>query len=949
MKFSAIILCLLYGVGYAQQTPDQSVFAGRPGSIPVHPNVTDTSGLRQGWWTIAIGPKIEQIAVRAEDVAHYRIIEFKDNKPVGVVKDYYPTGILYQEMTLERMRIGKTNFLDYVNYSKPYHVYWPDGSEDLIAPNRIQCEHYVNQGNYELALPFAEQGLAATIAKLGKKHSRYQYFLLRLGRIHQQLGNYAKSESYYQEGLKAEGGYTSQIMQSLANLYNWIGNYDEAEMLSLQALAMTVKEEGKENLNYTNGLNNLGLIYSNVDLKKAETCFLEAISLERKLFNDKGLLSGTKLSNLGGVYAKQYKFALASQTIEEALSINEKITGKESMPYGLGLSKLASIKKDQLDLSAAEALSIDALASLSKSTGAASRLYKEAKIILAETYLIRKDYARAEPHFIQMKDLQLNRIMNFFPKLSESEKEAFYHSVNPNLKKFNSFCLLRYTANPSIVGELYNSQLMTKALLLNSASKWKQRIRTSGDTKLFALYTDWENNHGLLARWYKNSGDKRKIDSLETITNAQEKELSARSELFASMADRKKVSWNDVKAKLKPNEVAIEMIRISKYGLTKIVTDSSDARLPRYQQYGLTDTVYYAALLVTSMSTVPELVLFPNGNDLEQKQIKFYSNSIKSESEDNVSYRYFWKPIADKLNEIYKKKPIGDIQIYFSPDGVFNQINVNTLYNPSTRKYVLDEMTVNLVTNTKDLLIPQSQESYNQLAYLFGYPNYNLGSEDSIGPLPNKNNTRSTNYAAPLMALPATKNEVENIASLMTAHGWQPEILMGDEALEGKIKDSFKPHVLHIATHGYFQPDVGEKGNPLLRSGLMLAGANLAITGQIQEESEDGVLTAYEAMNLNLDNTDLVVLSACETGLGDVSNGEGVYGLERAFKVAGARTIIMSLWKVSDEATAQLMSTFYDNWLKGQSKRQAFINAQLALKKTYKAPYYWGAFVMVGE
>jgi CHAT domain-containing protein len=948
MKISALILCLLCGLGHAQ-IPDHLVLAGRPGNVPLHPNVTDAGGLRQGWWTIAIGPRMEQIAMRAEDVAYYRIIEFKHDLPVGVVKDYYPTGILFQEMTLEKMRVGKASFSDYVDYSQPYNVYWPDGSADLISPSRIQCENYVNQGKYELALPFAEQGLAATVSKLGKKHSQYQYFLLRLGRIHQQIGNYAKSEAFYQEGLKAEGDYRPQMMQSLANLYNWTGNYKEAEALSLQALTLTEKEYGKENLNYTNGLNNLGLIYSNLDLKKAEVCFLEAISLERKIFHDKGLLSGTKLNNLGGVYAKQYKLALASQTIEEALKLNEEINGKESMAYGMGLSKLATVKKDQMDLTAAESLAIDAMASLVKSTGTASRFYTEAKITLAETYLIREDYASAEPHFIEAKNAHLERINNFFPKLSEAEKDAFYQRVNPEIRKFNSYCLLRYDANPSIVGELYNNQLMTKAILLNSASKWKQRIRTSGDTKLFGLYTDWENNHGLLARWYKNSANKAEIDSLEAITNAQEKELSARSELFASIADKKKVSWNDIKVKLKPNEVAIEMIRINKYGVTRIVTDSSDASLPAYPQYGLTDTVYYAALMVTHMSTVPELVLFPNGNHLEQKQIRLYSNSIKSEAEDKSSYGHFWKPIADKLSQIYKKKPREGIHVYFSPDGVFNQINVNTLYNPATRRYVLDEMTVNLVTNTRDLLAPQKHEAYNHLAYLFGYPNYGQGGAGIISPSSDISGTRGSYYGAAVADLPATKDEVENIAAIMTRHGWQPEVLTGDEAQEEKIKDSFKPHVMHIATHGFFQPDGEEKENPLLRSGLMLAGANQTIAGKTPAESEDGVLTAYEAMNLNLDNTELVVLSACETGLGDVSNGEGVYGLERAFKVAGARTIIMSLWKVSDEATAQLMSGFYVGWLSGQTKREAFLHAQLATREKFKSPFYWGAFVMVGE
>ena len=176
-----------------------------------------------------------------------------------------------------------------------------------------------------------------------------------------------------------------------------------------------------------------------------------------------------------------------------------------------------------------------------------------------------------------------------------------------------------------------------------------------------------------------------------------------------------------------------------------------------------------------------------------------------------------------------------------------------------------------------------------------------------------------------------------------------------DQATESHLKSIDNPRVLHIATHGYFSAEIinSSVDRVFLNSGLMLSGASHGLYNKRYnrpiEKGEDGILTAYEAMNLQLDGTELVVLSACETGLGTVKNGEGVYGLQRAFKVAGAENIIISLWRVDDQTTQKLLTYFYEGWLKHQDKHKAFREAQAQLRTEYLYPYYWGAFVMIGS
>jgi CHAT domain-containing protein len=218
--------------------------------------------------------------------------------------------------------------------------------------------------------------------------------------------------------------------------------------------------------------------------------------------------------------------------------------------------------------------------------------------------------------------------------------------------------------------------------------------------------------------------------------------------------------------------------------------------------------------------------------------------------------------------------------------------------------------------------------------------------------------------------LPATQTEVESVAALFRQRGWSVETLTEGQALEEAVKRVTTPRVLHLATHGFFMPDQGapkerallgvqqlsNRENPMLRSGLIFAGAQRVLSNQgVPPGIEDGVLTASEAMGLKLYGTELVTLSACETGLGEVKAGEGVFGLRRAFEVAGAQAVLMSLWAVPDRETQELMTSFYTKWLAGKGKHDALREAQLEMRERVKArygrdlPFYWGAFVLVGR
>lgn len=531
-------------------------------------------------------------------------------------------------------------------------------------------------------------------------------------------------------------------------------------------------------------------------------------------------------------------------------------------------------------------------------------------------------------------------------------EKAFVTYYNAKLKEgyenFHSFVKLAKEKQPASFPELaaqdYNNLLFTKSISLQGTKKRKEAFIKSNDPSVIQLYEKWlDKKQQLIRQYFKSSepatappsGEKPAqpdLQALQDEVTKMENELAIKSKDYKKLLKINPPDWTEVKNKLKEGEAAIEIVRF---------------QWRDQVYYG--DTAYYAAYIIKQNSEYPDVVyLSDKAGDLDDKYYKLYKANIRSKIDDRESYNHYWKAINDNLKGINK--------VYLSADGIYHLINISSLKNPVSSKYVLDEMEIHAATSTGDIALSASNKEIGT-AVLFGRPAYKVTGSVDMTPVADKTtrsfigNFRDNNIAD----LPGTEEEVLTIKKEMENKHVNVKSYLKEQATEDKMYQLHSPGILHIATHGYWSGS-GENAtdgyrtfNAMVNSGLLLAGVVNYYEKDVFPDTYDGVFTAYEAQNLDLQNTSLVILSACETTLGYLDAGEGVYGLQRAFRAAGAGSIVTSLWKVDDNATKDFMIAFYQQYLQSKNKSQAFIFAQKAVRDKYTYPYFWGAFIMVGE
>lgn len=795
---------------------------------------------------------------------------------------------------------------------------------------------YLAQGRSVEAEDYINQSLKTSEATFGSKSAAYISNLNSRAKLDQMLGRYNEAEKAFDETLMlVKEVFTDKSMQyavvlnNKAMLFQSVGRYDEAVNLMKQAIAAADAApkkflQGKKSFDSRRFQANLALLYQlSGKFQDADNTF-NAI---RKIFENRMQTNSLEYASLLNQIAILYIQMDRKDKVEEMLvksgAIYKKRLKDENNPYyAKATGDLGNYYRMTARYKEAEPLLTKALAIREKVLGVNHPDYVRSKEDLAILYWKTGQHEKAYANYKEVMDATIEFINRYFPPMSEAEKTKFWDLTSPRFQRFFNFALDVQTSTPAIAEDVYDYHTATKALLLNTTSKVKQTILSSGDKVLIREYLAWLDKKESLARYYSLSKEElqqQQIDIavLEDEANRMERSLSGRSADFSSGYSAQKVSFRQVRDLLTETEAVVEMIRLRSY------------------DQDFTNDAKYFALVLTKGVSLPKIVLLENGQQLETRYAKYYRNAIQQRLVDDYSYDQYWARLEPAL--MNRKK------VYLSLDGVFNQVNLNTLKN-AQNEYVISKYDLIILGNSKDLIALKKKKAVTpkKSGVLLGFPDYGGTS---------------------VAALPGTKVEIEGILKILKTAGYQVQSYTTANASEKNMKSVKGPALMHIATHGYFLQDVetadnafgvhkdNAGNNPLLRSGLLLAGAGRTVSGEASrdiESNDNGVLTAYEAMNLNLEGTELIVLSACETALGDVKNGEGVYGLQRAFLVAGADAMIMSLWKVDDEATQLLMTSFYTNWIKLRDKQRAFKQAQIQLMTKYKEPYYWGAFVMMG-
>lgn len=864
---------------------------------------------------------------------------------INVIANYY---FNTEDFTLSSMYLEKALALPNIKKDNVYASYL----SHLVVS-------YIETGKMEDALHLAKESvnLVNTDSLNHDNITFYAELLKNLAHCYFVTGDYKNALRYGKqvyELLNDNYGITYKAtlsaVNNLSQYYSKLGYYDETYRLLNIVIEQSRKDPIKNGEALSSALNDMSIYICDDNPQTALKYADEAYRIRKDLFGENHLPTVQSLFNKGIPLIEIGNVSEAINCITKALTITESIIGGKSYRYTRMLEIMPLIYGRGGDLQKAIHFEKEIVANYHEITGDHHPLYLHSLVDLSELSFFSKDSLLLNKMLIEISKGYKQLVISDFPNYTANERASVLNGMTHFFDWL--FPLICYYQNSSkLNGELYNAQLLRKGVLLNSDIEFSSLVRESGDSSLINQYNDLIKNKNKLNRMYQIPLESRTIDldSIKRIIAAEEDQLVISSKAYGDYTKSFRVSWEDVRKMLKTNEIAIEFISFN------------DTCIEQKKQY--------YALILRYNSPSPKMIPL-----CTESQIISFLNNNRS---DDSLYKLIWDPILKQEKDINS--------IFFSPIGILNSIGIE--YEIENDTSILD---VYRLSSTRELLYRKDKKNCNT-AVLYGGLSYDIDVDQLIAQSHSYTNlvesssilyrglSDSLSVRGNFEPLFNTIEEVNEIGSAISTKGLTVIKYTGEIGTEESFKclSGMNYNIIHLATHGMYigvneaetkkknnnfnfiqlgdnslrGADVIVEDNALTRSFVVMTGGDLLPQGEpIPDNIEDGILTALEISKLDLRNLDLVTLSACQTALGDVDN-EGVYGLQRGFKKAGANTILMSLDKVDDEATKILMVEFYRNLMDGKTKHQSLKDAQKYLRSVengrYDDPKYWASFIML--
>jgi CHAT domain-containing protein/Tfp pilus assembly protein PilF len=817
---------------------------------------------------------------------------------------------------------------------------------------------YQKMGAYAQAEPLYKRALAIRENALGPAHPDTAQSLNNLAELYRETGAYAQAEPLYKRAVaikeKALGPAhpaTARSLNNLAELYEATGAYAQAEPLHRRALAIRENALGPAHPDTAQSLNNLAELYRETGAyAQAEPLYKRAVAIKEKALGPDHPETAMSLNNLALFYQMTGAYAQADPLYKRALAINEKALGPDHPDTALALNNLAGLYQVRGAYAQAEPLYKRALAIWEKALGP-----DHPDIAISLKNLADLRWARGEPAvalqlFERAHAIETKNLARFLLTGGESRKRAYLEQLRGNT--FGAVSLsVAFASQPARALGL-RRVLEVKGRVLDTMADSVGRLRHSvqpEDRTLLEQLVGVAQQLSTLT--YQSIGSlspevyRQRVDALSAKQAQLEAELSTRSAAFRQ--EVAPLTLAAVQTAIPKEAALIEWYRYEPFD-PKAKDEKTKFGKPRYVAYVLRHDGEPAVVDVGDADTIEEVIR--DFRTALSDPTSTYVQEVATDLYDKVM-----KPLHPVLGHA--------THLLVSPDGAFNLVPFTALRDEAGA-YLSTKVDITYLTSGRDLVRVRSVAVANGKAVVVANPDYGTKEAQTAAVVSPARSLDLDRGGMTFTPLPGTAQEAQALKPLLKVH--KEDLLMHAQATEARVKRLHGPRMLHIATHGFFLQDhelpaaalrgggfthdvapvpLGE--NPLLRSGLALAGANLRRSG----EQEDGILTAAEVAQMDLRGTQLVVLSACETGVGDVQNGEGVYGLRRALVLAGAETQVASLWKVADDATKDLMVEYYERLLKGEGRSAALRAAQRTMmtSQTLAHPYYWAAFVPIGH